>query len=353
MRILQVTSRYYPYFGGLEEHVKNISERIAKNHNVTVATTDPTGKLPKEESINGVQVLRFKSWAPGEAYYFSRKLQAFLKENSDNFDLVHAHNYHAFPALYAAQTKANNKLVVTPHYHGTGHSFLRNLLHLPYRYFGKEIYEAANQVICVSNYERDLLLKHFKINPDKTHVVPNGVNVCDFQGVTKHKKAYRTILFVGRLEKYKGVQNIIQALPLIDEDIILKVVGKGPFETDLVKLCSQLRLDSRVIFLKDLTRSELVQEYVDADLFVLLSEHESYGICVAEALAARTPCIVADASALSEWIDNSNVFGISYPIHINELVSRMNKVIGKTVDKRELIDWDNVTQKILTLYKSA
>ncbi len=351
MRVLQVTSRYCPCFGGLEEHVKNISERIAQSNYVTVATTDPTGKLPHEETLNGVRVLRFKSYAPGEAYYYSSKLQTYLKENSDSFDLVHVHNYHAFPALYAAQTKANNKLIITPHYHGTGHSFLRKLLHVPYRHFGRKIFDAADQVICVSNYEQDLLLKHFKIDPAKTQVIPNGVNIKDFQGVTKQKKDHRTILFVGRLEKYKGVQHIIHALPKMDKDIVLEVVGKGPYEADLLKLSSQLHLDRRVIFLKDLTRSELIQEYVDADLFVLLSEHESYGICIAEALTAGTSCIVLNASALSEWVDSRNVFGISNPIYPEELVNCMRRVIGKTVDKPAVLDWDDVTRKILRVYK--
>jgi len=335
----------------VEEHVRNISGRLAKENEVTVATTDPSGKLQKEEFIHNVRILRFGSWAPNEAYYFSESLRKFLISHSSDFDVVHAHNYHAFPALYAAEAKAHNKFVVTPHYHGTGNSFLRKLLHLPYRRFGRKIFNAADQVICVSSYEKDLLLKHFKIDSAKTHVIPNGVNVSDFQGVTKRKKTHRTVLFVGRLEKYKGVQNIIHALPKMDKDVILEVVGKGHYETDLVKLSSQLHLANRVVFLKDLTRSELIQEYVDADLFVSLSEHEAYGICVAEALAAGTPCIVANASALSEWIDDRNVFGVSNPVHPDELVSCMKEVIGKTVDKPALIVWDTVAQETVTLYK--
>lgn len=351
MKVLQVCPRYYPNIGGVEEHVRNISERLVKNHEVTVATTDPTGKLSEEEIINDVRIKRFKSWAPGESYYFSKSLKTFLKENSNNFDIVHAHSYHAFPALYAAQCKGENQLIFTSHYHGTGHSFMRKLLHVPYKHFGTKILNESDQIICVSNYERDLLLKDFKLNPAKTHVIPNGVNVGDFQNVMKRKKNRRMILFVGRLEKYKGVQYVIHALLKMDDSIVLEVVGKGPFETDLMKLSSQLRIENRVIFLKDLTRSQLIQEYVDADLFVLLSEHESYGICVAEALASGTPCVVADSSALSEWIDNSNVFGISNPANADELAQCMKKTIGKTVDTPVLQDWNNVAEKTQAVYK--
>jgi len=124
MRILQICPRYYPDIGGVEEHVKNISERLAKKHDVTVFTTDPSRKLPKQETINGVKIRRFKSWAPNEAYYFSRELKKCLMEDSYSFDIMHAHSYHAFPALYAAQAKGSNKLVFTPHYHGEGQHIL-------------------------------------------------------------------------------------------------------------------------------------------------------------------------------------------------------------------------------------
>ena len=105
MKILQVCPRYYPYFGGVEEHVRNISQRLAEKHEVTVATMDPSVKLPKEEVIDGVKIKRFR-----EMYYFSKDLRNYLIKNSDSFDVVHAHSYHAFPALYAAQAKKRNKL---------------------------------------------------------------------------------------------------------------------------------------------------------------------------------------------------------------------------------------------------
>lgn len=351
MKIAQITHSYYPYIDGVAEHVRNISECLAQENEVTVITTDPSGKLQKEEFVQNVRILRFKSWAPGEAYHFSECLRKFLITNSFHFEVVHAHNYHAFPAFYAAQAKFGNKLVVTPHYHGAGNSFLRNLLHVPYRHFGNKIFQKADQVICVSNYERDLLLEHFKFNNSKTQVIPNGVNVTDFQGVRKYKKNYRIILFVGRLEKYKGAQDIIRVLPKMDEDVVIELVGKGSYKKVLLKLKSQLHLDNRVMFFKDLTRKELVQKYVDADLFVLLSEHESYGISVAEALAAGTPCIVANTSALSEWVDNRNVYGINNWKSSDELINCMKKVIGKNVVKPKFLSWNEVTHKIFKLYQ--
>ena len=89
MKIAQVCPRYHPYIGGVETHVKEVSERLAKRgHEVEVLTTDPRGDLPKQEIIDGVIVRRFKSWAPGEAYYFSGALKRYLTENSRSYDVV-------------------------------------------------------------------------------------------------------------------------------------------------------------------------------------------------------------------------------------------------------------------------
>lgn len=353
MKILQVCPRYYPNFGGVEEHVRNISERLVKNHEVTVAATDPTGKLPKEEFINAVKIVRFKSWAPSDSYYFSGSLKKYLKETASNFDILHAHSYHAFPALYAAEAKGCNKLVFTPHYHGSGHTLFRSLLHGPYKLFGRKIFNKADEIVCVSKYEKSLVKTSFNVDEKKLEVIPNGVNFEEFRNLKKPIKQGKTILCICRLEKYKGVQYLIEALPKISTAMSLEIVGSGPYEENLTKLVRKIGVVDRVRFSHNLTRDELLQKYAESDVFVLLSSHEAYGLCVAEALAAGTPCIVANSSALSEWIDERNVFGIRYPISLDGLVSCVKAVIGKSVDASALLDWDNVAKKIVTLYKCA
>jgi len=352
MKILQVCPRYYPDIGGVEEHVRNIGERLAKRYDVSVFTTDPLGKLPRQEVINGVQVTRFKSWAPNEAYYFSGDLKRFLSENSHVFDVVHAHSYHALPAYYATQAKSKNKLIFTPHYHGMGHSFFRSLLHIPYRYFGRKIFEKSDRIICVSNYEKNLVVKRFKVDEEKIVVIPNGVNLNEFNDLKKTREDHRTILCVSRLEKYKGIQYLIKVLPLLENDVILEVVGNGPYRDHLVKLARKLNVFERVRFFQDLPRGDLLQKYVNADVFALLSKHEAYGLSVAEALFAGTPCIVTNASALSEWIDNENCFGIEYPINSDSLVNLLNKVMRTRIKGVKLPDWSDVTRKLEALYNS-
>lgn len=353
MKILQVCPKYYPCIGGVEEHVRNISERLAKRHEVTVATTDPSGKLQREEVINCVKIKRFGSWAPNEAYYFSRELKKYLLKNSDSYDVVHAHSYHAFPSLYAAQAKDENKLIFTAHYHGTGHTFFRKLLHIPYKFLGKGIFEKANKIVCVSNYERGLVINRFNVDEKKIVVIPNGVNLQEFRSLRKHENNCKVVLYVGRLEKYKGVQYLLEALQKMNRNTILDVVGKGPYKESLTKLARRLKIEERVSFFQDLPRDELLQKYADSDAFVQLSEHEAYGISVAEALSAKTPCIVAKTSALREWVDNENCFGIDYPIDVDKLADLMNSAIESHVKGLTVIDWDEVAERTISLYEES
>lgn len=354
MKIVQVCPRYYPYFGGVETHVKEISERLVKKgFEVEVLTTDPYGKLLKEDVINDVKIKRFRSYAPGEAYYFSKKLKTYLLKNSNKYSIVHAHSYHALPALYAAQAKGSNKLVFTPHFHGRGHTFFRNLLHIPYKYFARKIFDKADKIICVSYSEKKLILEKFKVDEKKIEIISNGVNLNKFKNLEKRKEKNRkNILYVGRLEKYKCVDYIIKALPLLDKNIYLEIVGDGPYKKVLMKLVNKLNVKDRVKFYGNLSGKELLEKYAEADLFVLLSKHEAFGISVAEALASGLPSIVANTSALKEWVDNENCFGIDYPINVQELAQLINKVIGKSITKIQLPSWDDVVERLVELYMS-
>ncbi len=348
MQILQVTPSYSPSIGGIEEHVKNISERLAKEHRVVVFTSRPSGQLPGEEEINGVLVKRFRMFSPNNAYYLSLGIARELRRSE--FDIVHGHNYHAFPLYFCRYAKAKN-FVVTPHYHGHGHTRFRDFLIKLYKPFGKKIFEDASRIIAVSKYERELLKKDFDIAEGKISLIPNGINLAEFAGLEKVARNPKTILYVGRLEEYKGVQYIIPTLPLLSRDYCLQVIGKGPYRGKLLELVDKLGLNDRVSFYQDLSRQKLVEMYAGAGVFVVLSRYEASSIVVAEALAAKVPCIVANAVALKEWVNNDYCFGIGYPIDSNRLADLINQASEAKVTGAKIWDWDEVAQQVSELYK--
>ena len=345
MKIAQVCHRYSPDIGGIETHVAEISKRLAaKGHDVTVITTDPSGRLPKSETMDGVKVLRFHSFAPGDAYFFSPALYSYLQRDH-GFDVIHAHQYHAFPALLASYAKAP-KFVFTPHYHGRGVTPLRDFLLKPYHMAGRRIFRRADKVVCVSEYEKGLVCRDFQCE-GKVSVIPNGVNKAEFKDLEPYPKGLKVILYVGRLEEYKGVQYIFKALPFLPWHR-LTVIGKGPYGDELVKEAIAAGVKDKVGFIPGLTREELIRWYATADVFVMLSRFEAFGITVAEALSAGVPCIVANGSALSEFV-GSSCQGVDVPVD--------GKVLADAIDAAQfnevpgnVIDWDEVAEKILKVY---
>lgn len=205
-------------------------------------------------------------------------------------------------------------------------------------------------MIALCDYERDLLRKDFPIEADKIEIVPNGINKTEFNNLRRKATGRSTILYVSRLLNYKGIQFAIRALPLIDDAIRLDVVGSGPEKDTLVKLARRLGVIQRIDFYQELERKELLEKYAGANLFLLLSRHEAFGIAVAEALAARIPCIVSNCSGLAQWIDNANCFGIEYPVNIEQLARLIISVIGREVRDVKLWDWDEVVNRLETLY---
>ncbi|HEY9246473.1 MAG TPA: glycosyltransferase family 4 protein [Candidatus Methanoperedens sp.] len=345
IRIAMVCPRYYPDIGGVETHVREISERLAKyGFHVEVISTDSTWKYPEHDIHNGVKITRFKSFAPNNAFYFAPQIYFYLKDRS--YDIMHAHNYHAFPALFASAA-AKGKFIFTPHYHGGSHSHLRNLLLKPYFFAGGIIFEKANKVVCVSRYEMKLIENDFKVQSSKLIHIPNGLNMKEFKHIKEIKKESKVVLYVGRLESYKGVQYLIQSLPLLPE-FRLMVIGDGTYGKKLHEMAHDLKVDKRIDWLKDAAREKLLSCFKSADVLVNLSMFEAYGITVAEALACGTPCIVARGGALGEFINGDGCVGLDVPVDINALAAAIEGI--KRIAPRDMPDWDDITSELIRLY---
>jgi glycosyltransferase involved in cell wall biosynthesis len=354
MKVALVCPRFTPYVGGVETHVRMIAERLLRfGLKVEVLTTDSSGCLPKEENINGVRIKRFKSLAPSESYYFSRTLWSYLNRKSEQYDVVHAHAYHDFPALFAALSKRRNKLVFTPHYHGVGHTPFRRLIHIPYKSLGKITFKRADIVLCVSEFERRLVASSFKVPISKLTIIPNGVVLSDFQGLVSSRNRTKTILCVGGIEEYKRVDVLIRSLKYMDREISLEIVGKGGTKNQLLRLTSELGLNDRVRYYENLPRNELLQKYASASVFASVSRLEAFGISVAESLAAGTPCAVANSTALSEWVDGKNCLGIDDPDNPRKVADIVIQAMGLHVNLPEgrLKDWGEITALTLKVYE--
>jgi glycosyltransferase involved in cell wall biosynthesis len=341
---------YPPYFGGVEKYVHAIATRLANHHDVFVITTDPTGRLPESEESEGVWVRRFRSWAFNESIYYSPEMFRYLREHSDEYDLVHANNYHALPAFYAAESKARNKLVFTPHFHGAqGHYLVRNLLHFPYRLLGWSIFRRSDRIICNTNFERNKILRDFRLPKRKLIVMRQGVDPAYHVPAGKIQVS-KTLLCVSRLERYKGIQHVIRALRYLPSFNLI-VVGEGAYGDTLKRLTDELGCEDRVQFKRGVSGEDLRDIYSNSGLSILLSKHESYSQFIAESLSAGIPCVVAKRDALVEWIDGRTCIGVDDPSDVTEVARAVMRLAGHRVT-RGIPTWDDYIAELEALYFS-
>ncbi len=356
MKVLLITPRYHPHIGGVETHVKSIAERLVKRgYDVEVYTTDPSGTLPIREDVDGVTVRRFRSFAPGNAYYLpSRSMLTALK--SSDVDIVHAHNIQAFPLLYACIAKREwQRLVLTMHMHTGASTRFRNMLLPLYMRIVRDQIRKADRIICVSEFEKEIVMRRLGIDSRRVTVIPNGIGE-DVLNVKRLDDGFN-LLSVGRLERFKNFDKVIEALHIMHKeygykDARLTIVGDCQDKDRLIRLAREFNIKDNVTFKSNLSREELLQEYARTRVFLLPSEYESYGIAAVEAIAMGIPTIVNNGSALVEFVKIGSAIGIDPPITANKVANAIAKAIDfKPSDVRErILTWDEVVNRLEQLY---
>jgi glycosyltransferase involved in cell wall biosynthesis len=299
-----VTHRYAPAIGGVERTVEALARGLAQRGvSVEVVTTDPTGQLPIREERDGVLVRRFPTLANDAVYYLAPRLGAWLWRNAARFALIHAHSYHTPLALQAAiaSRRSGTPLLLSPYYHGTGHSPLRRMLHVPYRLAGYWLVKQARRLIYISKTERALFERHFGSGTPQI-VAPCGVEIEQLLAARPHQQAAdRTIvLAVGRLDAYKQTDRLIEALPGLPPQYQMVVIGNGPLRARLEQLAAQHGQQARLRLLDHVSQPELLSWYRRADVFVSLSRRESFGLALLEGAAAGAAVVASDIAAHRE-----------------------------------------------------
>jgi glycosyltransferase involved in cell wall biosynthesis len=356
VKVALVSPSYYPAIGGVETHVKMIAEILAKEVDVSVYTLDHTAKSSAAFEINGVPVNRFPSRRLTYGIEIpSRELSRMLQ--SSDADIVHVHSLHALLPYYTyrAISSTGKNLVLTTHYHGKGHTWTRNNLFRIYKPFLSRIVRAADKVICVSEYEKKLVIEDFSIREDSISVIPNGISMpLSKFAHQQFKRNPSKILYVGRLESYKNVDKLVKAIDLLD-GFTLSIVGEGPEGPRILKAVNELSLSDRVALKGKISDEELLQEYATSKIFVMPSYHEAYGIAVADALSMGMCAIVSKSGALSEFVESNYAYGIISPITPEKIARAIIEVSrNENPNSRYLpYTWTAAAEKVLAVYEST
>jgi len=358
MQVLMVTPRFFPDIGGVERYAQAISRcMLGDGEDVTIFTTDATGKLSTYEVIDGIEMFRFRSFAPEDLYFFSPALFKALLRVKD-YDLIHVLEYQSFAPLAVACSRKINRIpcVMTPH---LGASKLGMKSHRVYSQIGQYIIDQMSKIIITSPAEVRIL-EYLGIDVrDRTVYIPNGVNPKYF--AIKRTRYGKKLLFLGRLEKYKGIQYILFALTHLSHDVTLQVAGDGPYRRELEDLTLSLGLSKRVSFLGRIFGSKLFETLSTCDILVLPSSYESLPMSVLEAMASGMPVVCSRIVGLRGIvIDKENGIVLNDSTDVKGLANKLAWLLTNECRLRNYgakareqvlhLSWDNIWKKTAEVY---
>lgn len=243
---------------------------------------------------------------------YAQRAAAIAKK--EKFDLIHSHDWLCFPAGIVAGQVSGKPLLAHVHATETDRSGGNGSNPMVFA-VEKHGLNKAQAIIAVSGFTKNLLTKVYQITPGKIDVVHNGVNSQEFtpdddeiNPLTPLKQAgMKIVLFVGRLTLQKGPDYFLKAAKKTLEyypNAVFLVVGSGDMEHQLVRQTIDMGLSDRVLFAGFLRGKLLQSTFRAADLFIMPSVSEPFGITALESVASGTPAIVSKQSGASEALSH-------------------------------------------------
>ncbi|MGB9683509.1 MAG: glycosyltransferase family 4 protein [Candidatus Bathyarchaeales archaeon] len=387
LRVMMLTWEFPPrIIGGISPHVYHLSKNLAeKGVKVYIVTCDFPGASPHETLDGGVEVFRvdsYKNPSPDFAswvYLMNMNMQkeaAAIVKNLGGVDIFHAHDWLVANASIGLKHVFRKPLLATIHSTEVGR---RNGIHTDYERMIHETeawltYEAW-RVVCCSNYMVSHARWAFGLPEDKLVMVPNGVEAKEYERSNIDLHQFRRhfalpeekiVLFVGRLVYEKGIHILISAVPKILEKVNAKfvVVGNGYMKETLSEHVKRIGLAHKVLFTGFVDDETLRNLQKCANVSVVPSLFEPFGIVALEAMAAKSPVVVSDTGGLSEIVEH-DVTGVKvYPNNPDSLAWGVTRVLldEDYADRLrenayrmvlEKFNWEKISQQTKNIYEKV
>ena len=246
----------------------------------------------------------------------------------ESFDVVHAHDWMTYPAGLAVSGITGRPLVV--HVHST--EFDRSGEHVNQQVYNIERagMHGADKVICVSNFTRNIVLSRYSLSPEKVTVVYNAVEPSEQapQGAARPiSRDERIVLFLGRITMQKGPEYFLAAAKKVlakMPDVRFVMAGSGDKIRGTIELAAEMGIGSKVAFTGFLRGADVDRAFEMADLYVMPSVSEPFGIAPLEALSHNVPVIISKQSGVSEVL--THVLKVDF-WDINEMANKILAVL--------------------------
>jgi glycosyltransferase involved in cell wall biosynthesis len=279
-----------------------------------------------------------------------------------DFDVIHAHDWLTYPAGIALARVTGKPLVV--HVHST--EFDRSGEHVNQAVYNIERrgMHAAVRVITVSMLTKNICANRYSVNPTKCEVVYNGVDLDPKSvGISTIGRRDKIVLYFGRITMQKGPEYFVHAAKRVLEkmdDVKFVVAGSGDQAQSMIQLAAELGIGHKVLFTGFLRGKDIPRVFNMADLYVMPSVSEPFGIAPLEALGHRVPVLISRQSGVSEVLVNA------LKVDFWDVEDMANKIVAvlrypplqRTLtdhgfDEVRGITWDGAAKKCVSVYQHA
>ncbi len=378
--------------GGLGVACYGLSKALSKNVDITFVlprTAEVDAKFLKLLFANNIKITTIDSplhpYITPEGYkiltedvtlYGSNlfeEVQRYAKEArkiamEEEFDIIHAHDWLSFPAGIVAKEVSGKPLVVQLHSTEFDRCGGLNLNKNVYD-IEKKGMEYADKVIGVSNLTKMIIQEHYGIPESKVFTVHNRINAEEYNQDVEDKifqikkDGKKIVLFAGRITLQKGPDYFIQAARKVldfDNNVLFVMAGSGDMEYMMMQEAAQLGISDKFIFTGFLRGKELTHIFKMADLFVMPSVSEPFGIAALESIIHGTPVIVSKQSGVSEVVQNAlKVDFWDIDEMANKIISVLrhdslqNTLSENGENEVRVFSWDTAASECLNIYRQV
>jgi glycogen(starch) synthase len=389
-RVLLLSWEYPPVIeGGLARHVRKLAEALVRQGVAVDVLTrgvanGPQPGQPGIDELAGVTIHRvrepswprdldrFVAWVEQMNRDMLAAGEALAEEHC--YDLVHGHDWLVAKAAAALAESAGVPYVTTIHAteHGRHQGWVQDEPQAHIHGVERWMARRADAVIVCSYYMRGHVADIFDIDERRIVVIPNGIDPSELRPAgdlraLRDKFAQpseKLVLFVGRLVYEKGFQLALDALPGVVErveNVRFLVAGSGTHEEELKAQSERLGLSAHGSFLGWIGDDVLHSLYRIADLCVVPSIYEPFGLVALEAMASGCPCIVADTGGLREVVPVGERVGLRFnggdAEHLGVMIERLlvdeplrERLVTEASEHVLRFDWDDIAQQTRGVY---
>jgi glycosyltransferase involved in cell wall biosynthesis len=344
---IEVSSKIVPYTDP-EDFWKMVNSEVS-GYNFYV-TTNNEGKV----DFSG----RYDTSLMDEIYKYSVVAAVIADENE--FDIIHAHDWLAYPAGIAAMEVSGKPLVI--HVHATDFDRSGGSVNPDVYRIEKNGMDAASKIITVSNLTRDIVINKYNINPDKVETVYNAVEPVKVTEDCIIKKGFdeKVVTFLGRITMQKGPEYFIEAaykvLQVMD-NVRFVMAGSGDMMERMMRRAAALKITDRFHFTGFLKGADVFTMLDMSDVYIMPSVSEPFGISPLEAMQSNVPVIISKQSGVAEILTHAvktdfwdidamadAIYGIlNYPALSNMFIKNGKEEVIR-------LKWDNSARHVRDIY---